>query len=198
MFQRLATVLFFCGAIAFGDSEECLECHSDPDFAKDGTPQVDRAAFAAGVHAKLQCTECHKGDQEAFDAVPHELGDEVLPRCIRCHGVDLKEAKDEFKRGVHPMRMPDTFSCDACHDPHAMPRERPALGTPERTELANQSCLRCHRDADFRIAAKHGDRVAPPKSTHDWLPNLGKHARVRCVVCHTLVEGKQDHEILPK
>ena len=206
-FTRVMPILLLAAAV-FGDDEKCADCHSNPDHAKDGTAQVSVDAFAAGVHGKMECAECHKAPPGGFDVVPHELGGEVLPRCIRCHGKtlvgqrpkgakDLNEARDEFRKGVHPLRMPDTFSCDACHDPHSMPREWPELGTPERTELANQSCLRCHRDADFRIAAKHGGGT-PPKTTHDWLPDLDKHARMRCVVCHTPIEGKQDHQILPK
>jgi thiosulfate reductase cytochrome b subunit len=158
---------------------------------------VAREAFEAGVHAKMECTDCHRREEGAFDQVPHESRGSVPPTCIRCHGLNLKELKYEFHESVHAVRMPGEFGCGECHDAHSMPRARGKLGREARTELANRSCLRCHRDADFRIAARH-DGKNPPSNTHEWLPNLDKHARMRCVVCHTAIEGDHDHNILAK
>jgi len=192
----IAALLWAVAATAFA-GKECAECHADPELAKDGTPQVSLTAYAASVHGAMECGKCHQGAEGGFDVVPHDLGGNAVPRCVRCHGLDFKEANLEFKGDVHVQRDPD-FGCGACHDAHTMPRVRPPLGTQERTDLANRSCLHCHRDADFRIAARHGEGT-PPKTTHDWLPNLDQHARMRCVVCHTPVEdSKHDHQILPK
>jgi predicted CXXCH cytochrome family protein len=119
----------------------------------------------------------------AFDQVPHDSRGTAPPTCVRCHGLNLKELKDEFHESVHAVRMRGEFGCGECHEAHSMPRERNKLSRETRTELANRSCLRCHRDADFRIAARH-DGKTPPSNTHEWLPNLDKHARMRCVVCH--------------
>ncbi|MHC4223365.1 MAG: hypothetical protein ACYSUN_05190, partial [Planctomycetota bacterium] len=68
-----------------------------------------REAFEAGVHAKMECTDCHRREEGAFDQVPHESRGSVPPTCIRCHGLNLKELKYEFHESVHAVRMPGEF-----------------------------------------------------------------------------------------
>jgi thiosulfate reductase cytochrome b subunit len=193
---RALPLLLLC-AVAFGETEECIECHTDPEYAKDGKPPFTEEEYRAGVHGKMECTDCHRRDEEAFDQVPHGDSKNELTRCVLCHGKNLKAYVEEHQRSVHVASLGRDFRCNECHDPHTMPADLEVLPRDARIELANQDCLRCHRDADFRIAARDGDGI-PPSSTHQWLPRLDKHARMRCIVCHTPIEGDHDHEILPR
>ena len=65
----------------------CVKCHVKP--AEAITDQrifvFNRDRWEAGVHARLECTECHRGaDAQAFDEIPHRLG-APPPECESCH-----------------------------------------------------------------------------------------------------------------
>jgi thiosulfate reductase cytochrome b subunit len=195
----IATLL--AGVVFATESEEtafCIDCHTDPDFVPDGTSLFDVEEFKGGVHATMECTDCHEGkDEDAFLEVPHDFAGDPTVRCDLCHRDDFGETNEEYERSVHAVRLGDQFRCSSCHDAHNMRMAREEMPRAERIEWANRACLECHRDAEFRIAAKH-DGDHKPSTAHDWLPSLEKHARMRCVVCHTPIEGKDDHLILPK
>jgi len=196
-FTVCASLLAIAVASARADNDACFECHANPVFEKK-MDLITREGYAAGVHADMDCTDCHDGEDEtAFDRVPHRFSKVAITRCDICHRKDLKGIVDEYKASVHAERLPEVFACARCHDPHVMKLEKESLDSQTRRDRANAACLHCHRDADFRIAADHGD-ATPPSTTHDWLPSLEKHARMRCVVCHTPIEGDLDHQILPK
>ncbi len=182
--------------------EDCLECHSKPQLTRDGKPPLTLESFLASVHGRADCTGCHIGEGESgYEVFPHESGDEGPQDCRFCHAlgktVGFPEIIKEYDESVHEQRMGEKFRCSSCHDPHTMAMVDRNLPREKRIDLGNKACLMCHADSAFRVAAADGDEI-PPSSTHDWLPSLDKHARMRCVVCHTAIEGDKDHLILPK
>lgn len=154
-------------------SETCLECHGDGKFTE--------AQYRAGVHGGVECTECHRRPEGAFDAVPHKKTEPDLTRCTACHGVNLKGFRSELKSGVH-----GDMPCSECHDPHTMPRSHEALAREARVTAANARCLRCHADAE----------VSGTGQTHAWLPRRDMHARMRCLICHAPLGAEHSHEIV--
>ncbi len=197
----LAFVAVFTGQAEAGP-EDCLECHSNPRFAKDGKPPLTLETYEAGVHGKTDCIACHIGGEEGgYDVVPHEAQGEEPHDCIFCHAlgktIGFPDIVKEYEESVHEQRLAGTFNCSSCHDPHSMVLAAKGLDREARVEAGNHACLFCHANAEFRVAALDGDQI-PPSTTHDWLPSLEKHARMRCVVCHTSLEGDHDHQILPK
>src|SRR6187551_2224459 len=100
----LACVLAAFGAVpaaaqTAASSASCLACHDGTkDLKMAGAGGKARAvhpvkpdALAAGVHAKLQCNDCHKDvvDNQA----PHKKTAAPAPDCLACHQKLWDEAK---------------------------------------------------------------------------------------------------------
>lgn len=194
---RFLVLALLGGALAFPSAraeEFCFECHGDPDLARDGVRIVDRDAYASGVHAGLDCTDCHEAAQaDGFEIVPHRMTEGGPPTCLDCHD-DFETLEAQVAASVHAGLK--AFDCTSCHDPHAMRGDRDELDRGRRVPMANHACVRCHRDSVFRVVGRRDG--SPPVSTHEWLPSLEKHARMRCVVCHTPMGREDVHNIVPK
>ena len=86
-----AIVFGFAGAAAALENADCFACHSVPDMSKtnpDGTTlslHVDNDAYAASVHAGLECVACHTDITE----VPHPEGLKKVD-CALCHESQAK------------------------------------------------------------------------------------------------------------
>ena len=94
-----AGVLALVAVLAFGtalaadadpakpDNATCLGCHGNPGFATTAPDGQQRALhvmpdnFAASVHGKRQCVECHKDITE----IPHKKGVAHKVSCVQCH-----------------------------------------------------------------------------------------------------------------
>lgn len=177
----ILAVLFaalFAAPPAFAGPADCTECHTDA--SEKGHGLFPLAAYAAGVHAKVECTDCHRRPAGSFDAVPHAKPEPDLTACLGCHGINLKAFKAELKSGVH-----GELKCGECHDAHTMLR-RDAAESDARTREANSACLRCHGPQDLRGEGK----------AHEWLPARDRHARMRCMTCHAPLAAELDHEIV--
>lgn len=175
------------------DSAECLQCHRmktlayrDPDSGKIRNLSIDPASYPHSVHGDMACRDCHG---RGYRRYPHltSSADEDLG-CVKCHSElaedhdipALKDIAGEFKQSVHVQERGSQFKCFKCHQAHDF-RPQPA-DTPitERIRQNNQICLDCHQEL-------HGP--APPG--HDWLPEVQRHwAAVRCIDCHTPLEGR--------
>jgi thiosulfate reductase cytochrome b subunit len=164
---------------ALAGPQSCTECHTD--VAESGHGKFALKEYAAGVHAKVECTQCHRRPEGSFDAVPHTKTEPDLTACLGCHGINLKEFKVELKSGVH-----GDLKCGECHDAHAMVR-RDTPDSDARTRIANAACIRCHGPQDLRGEGK----------AHEWLPDRARHARMRCMACHAPLTVEHDHEIVP-
>jgi thiosulfate reductase cytochrome b subunit len=153
----------------------------------------NRDRWEAGVHARLECTECHRGaDAQAFDEIPHRLG-APPPECESCHPNRFRRMAEESARSVHPARL-DDFTCVQCHDPHLMRSGLAVLPREERVQEANRACVECHREAVIP-AGREGAKGL--REAHAWDPAAEAHTRIRCVVCHTPVDRSNNHEVLP-
>jgi len=146
-------------------SDDCLQCHEDPDMTmeRDGAEvslYYDAEAFAASVHEGMDCADCHDG----FDAweMPHRA--EATPvDCISCHS-DLGAS-----HGFHPQiaeleavdRTPGSYcaDCHGAHDVVAVDSEDFAFA-PDRI---NGNCSECHthEGAVFSASAHAGAPGGP-------------------------------------
>ncbi|WP_058557243.1 cytochrome c3 family protein [Thiohalocapsa sp. ML1] len=191
------------------DSAECMRCHwmetmayRDPNTRQIVDLSIDREAYEHSVHHELACRDCH---DRAYKHYPHRTSsaDEGLS-CVGCHeerqddpdvsppnlaGFDL-----QYQHSVHALEANteggEPFNCFSCHNPHAF---RPlAHDTPVQQVVAanNALCLDCHTELRSPVPKGHG-----------WLPRPQQHwAAVRCIDCHTPVEGRDlyapSHELL--
>lgn len=157
---------------------DCAKCHTDDAPGKEKFPLRE---YAAGVHAAVECTLCHRRADGSFDVVPHKKTEADLTGCRACHGQNLKPFNKELLSGVH-----GDLKCNECHDAHSMKRNREIEERPERTRRANAGCLKCHGNQD--LAGENGP--------HKWLPSRERHMQMRCIVCHAPLGSQHDHEIV--
>jgi cytochrome b subunit of formate dehydrogenase len=128
------------------ENSDCLMCHGDKDLTgqrkgKTISLFVDEKRFAAGLHGKAQCIDCHADLKGA--ELPHAehlakptctgchqkenadhaaglhgraeaRGDAVAPKCVDCHGKahDIVPVTDPASP-VAPAKIP--FLCGRCH-----------------------------------------------------------------------------------
>jgi cytochrome b subunit of formate dehydrogenase len=153
----------------------CLGCHdgSKPLAAKaaDGAKRTLRAlapeALKGGVHASMQCADCHQDvvDNEA----PHRKTAAAAPDCLGCHQGLIERAKQQgraaapglqlvidqaerYQQSVHSRPNADdktqkNASCSGCHDSHTFARL--PEGSPQqaaRRLALPQLCGTCHED----------------------------------------------------
>jgi hypothetical protein len=178
------------------DSPECMRCHwmetmayRDRDTRKIVDLSIDRDVYRHSVHADLACRDCHA---RGYKHYPHRTSsaDEAL-HCVGCHAErgddgapDLTDISLEFQKSVHAIEASRPFDCFSCHNPHTF---RPVEdGAPVEAVVAttNRLCLDCHTKLDTPV----------PKG-HEWLPKPREHwASVRCIECHTPVEGRDMYQ----
>ena len=196
--RALPVLLVLLGACLFSGparAEGCIDCHSRP--AEDGVhkPLVDAERWAGSVHAGLDCTDCHAGaDAEGFDEIPHRLDADGVPGCVECHDDGFGEVTAEYERSVHAAQL-ETFSCVRCHDPHTMTADRASMPRAQRVREANRGCINCHRESVIRAAGREGAKGL--SEAHAWIPSPEAHGRMRCIVCHTPIDGSDVHEVVP-
>lgn len=152
-------------------SQGCFECHAtaeDPMEFLGGTKvqiRVDKAAFLASAHGKLECVACHVG----LDALQHTEADRptraayrrgLVKRCVECHG-DAPEHANTAGRSqrrigalLHPSEGENAPLCTDCHAPHSVLRgEQGRAG-------ATRGCAACHDKVYATYAASvHGRGV---------------------------------------
>jgi cytochrome b subunit of formate dehydrogenase len=131
-------------------NDDCLMCHSDQGLKRSAPrPEtsvfVDAASLAGSVHARLACTDCHKGIGE----LPHR---ETLakPACKDCHAAEAKA----IGGSVHAKATGNggLAGCAGCHGIHDV---RPAVRT------GAQYCAKCHGEiVDRYQASVHGRALA--------------------------------------
>ncbi|MCX6238963.1 MAG: cytochrome c3 family protein [Bacteroidia bacterium] len=202
------------------ENDKCLKCHTHQTFTFQNTLTkkedkrmsnplyiLDKNHFAAGVHAKFKCTDCHSS---AYSTYPHnaELKLEPLSTCLDCHGGDEKYAayqfekiEKEFQKSVHFQKSGESFTCSKCHNQHYyQAKSRTSSVVGEIIGFSNEMCMTCHsNNSKFQLLS---DTLKPALSQiHGWLPNQELHFKnVRCIECHTQVVDSLSvsHNILPK
>lgn len=187
---------------------ECLACHSEeglknpprPDMNLRGLARlmVSGERFYKSVHGEdVMCKDCHG---ESYVQYPHAGNSRYqIKTCPECHKSIGKKKLGEFEQTLHYKNHPLAFTCQSCHDPHALqvPKQ---LGSAKRVAAQdNTMCRDCH-DSDYRW----GQFTTRPRpnllQVHSWQPNPELHWQsVRCVDCHTPVEERgTSHLILGK
>lgn len=202
------------------ENDQCLKCHTHQNFTFHNTLTnkddrrmmnplyiLDKDHFAAGVHAKFKCTDCHSADYSTY---PHngELKLEPLSTCLDCHGGDAKYAEyqfekidEEFQKSVHFQKIGENFTCSKCHNQHYyQAKSRKSSVVTDIVLFSNEMCLSCHsNNSKFTLVS---DKIKPALSQiHEWLPNQELHFKnIRCIECHTQVVDSLavSHNILPK
>jgi cytochrome b subunit of formate dehydrogenase len=190
-----ATALWLLGGVpalaqTSPSSAACLTCHDGSKelklTGKDGKPRAAHPlkadALAAGVHAKLQCSDCHKDviDNQA----PHKKTAAAAPDCLSCHQTLWDEAKkagqdkarpalglvitqaEKQRLSIHSKPNADdpkqvNATCSGCHDSHGF--SRPAPGTPQQAALRLSipaTCGTCHEEQlEEYSSSVHGKAV---------------------------------------
>ncbi len=134
--------------------ENCLMCHSDPDFKgtfRDGemiSLHVDGGAYLQSVHgpAGLNCVACHT----AISQYPHHSKEQV--NCVTCH-----EAEGGNPDSYETLRVQLSFSDHR-----------------ELTLTVNEECRACH-EGEFEVAHD---------SAHVRVQEAGNEDAPVCVDCH--------------
>jgi predicted CXXCH cytochrome family protein len=145
------------------ETEDCLACHSDPDFVGEELA-IDEESFMHSVHADFGCAACHNSvtDEHPYD------GEAVSSMsCTVCHdGI-----AEEYQQTTHA----DYADCTDCHKPHR------AQGLKTTSAQAmNTPCFQCHDSGDIIVGHS------------EWLPQTELHvAKVPCITCHTATESFQ-------
>ena len=189
-------------------NESCLSCHGakqkkievrQADGEMRALNQVDPARFANGVHASMECINCHLEINDSVAPHSKSLG-EKRPDCAQCHleiaktPSNYKTARERrairivaenvraYQASSHAKPEGDipgkvNASCSDCHNTHTF--DVPPRGSPERAEFrlgVSDMCGTCH-DAHLEEWAEsvHGREVKEKNN-----PNSAN-----CADCHT-------------
>ncbi len=131
--------------------ENCLECHGEKDFTKDGPKGttlslfVDAARFGKGVHASLTCKSCHE------DINKDHPGDGNPPPKVNCGSCHTEAAK-VYLGSIHGMSKAMGSSAAAnCADCHGNHYINPVNQTDSPVYKMNlpTTCAKCHANKNL-------------------------------------------------
>ena len=182
-------------------NSECRICHTEHQGADADIVQLNPHQFPhqftdyplKGLHATVECAQCHKKDA-AFRDAPGE--------CVQCH-------KDD---DVHQGKQGDT--CTDCHSPEGWRKTRfdhsttnfPLTGAHKTAEClqchlsadyteAKETCVSCHQLDDVHLNS-FGTECDSCHNTDKWKSTRfdhqrdtdfvlkGKHRQLACATCH--------------
>lgn len=182
----LLTLLLSGQALA-QSNKDCMSCHKDQELTKevDGKQVsvfVDLKKMKAGVHADLDCIDCHKGVK---DEEPHEPAPKAVS-CKRCHE-DEVAAYGAGRHASAPKRGDNqAATCKACHGPtHDILASTNKISPTWRGNIP-KLCGECHGDkatmAKSGLATKTVDSYE--QSVHGKAVAGGKTKAAVCTDCH--------------
>jgi hypothetical protein len=183
----------------------CLGCHTESGFRSGSHPEIpakdmeglfkDAALFEASNHGKVECVACHVTGFNTFPHTPKEV--RKTNSCEECHARTFLRIEEQFLKSVHEQKLPQTFTCTSCHDPHVFVHQKRFQDIRAVVRQDNGMCLQCHANPE-RFAQMTKAAVRDLHAIHAWLPNREAHwDAVRCVECHTPEPQKiLSHEIL--
>ena len=190
------------------DNATCQACHeggkgevsvTDASGKKRVLHTVKSDKMAKGVHAKLQCVDCHLDITDS--ASPHTKGTAARADCIQCHQALWETAKKEnktkdkprlgivaaniaaYQKSLHARPSKDDPTranavCDDCHDVHRIniPTKDSPLHDEWRHSIPETCGANCHEDQlDTYKGSVHGK---------EQLEKHNPKAAV-CTDCHT-------------
>lgn len=129
----------------------CEECHA---------PGSEVAPPAPVWHTETRCIDCHPVHDAALAAIAADSAtgpqrvDRVVP-CAECHGRE------------QALPMPEAHTCDACHEPHALP-------------ASEANCRDCHQDVAAILPQREHHACADCHQPHAPSEPAGD----QCATCH--------------
>jgi hypothetical protein len=203
---------------------QCSICHGKLEFKKvepDGSVRplfVDEAEFAASVHAKWRCVDCHAD----ITQIPHPPGLAQV-NCQRCHfpgnpvGAPEEINYAGYVKSVHGrLRLAGNAKaplCQDCHGEHGIHRAEDKASTVNKANVP-ETCGRCHvkvfaayqRSSHGKALLVDGNPEAPGcgdcHGEHDILPSKEGASEVSaanipetCSHCHGSMAFNTRYEI---
>ncbi len=173
VFAYLALLGVSSPAHAAASNADCLMCHSAATLHKTAGFKevplyVNPQDFAASIHAKLNCTDCHADLKNQ----PLKHKTDVKPvDCAKCH------EKPGWNPNTIHYAVPaaaDPPTCKNCHGNHYIkPKtDKASLSYPAN---ADANCAQCHANSKALKAYEHG--------IHSVLQKNGRPA-AGCTDCH--------------
>jgi cytochrome b subunit of formate dehydrogenase len=145
----------------------CLACHTHGPG-----PSVDATAFSHSVHAKLQCTSCHRD----IKTVPHQAKPEPV-QCGICHVTQARAYADGLHGKLHAAGVTSAPTCATCHGTHDIAR----VNSRTFFEAMPKRCGSCHQKA----------YTSYRDTFHGQAAQLGMKGAATCWSCH------DPHAVLP-
>ena len=173
-------------------NKDCLRCHSRPDLAmkRDGETVplfVDEAAYAASMHGKVACAQCHTEVSPSKVRSCETITSKV--DCGICHAEPVRQYNEGIHGALHAKGDPDAPVCLDCHAKHSTAgKNNPSSPTYARN--VPTLCARCHRageKAAVRIKTDVPDIVQSYNSSvhGKGLIESGLVVTATCADCHT-------------
>ena len=183
------------------DNAKCLMCHSATGFSnvkagRQVSLHVEAEQFAASVHAKKSCVDCHI--DFAGQTFPHKQTAEPVD-CTRCHhvgntaGAPSITPMTQYADSVHGMARKhgdkDAPTCKDCHGTHGIRTPSDPKSSVNRMNITD-TCGKCHLDSS--ITKRHTTNMPTPAkiklyrdSVHGKaVRNQGMTAAAVCTDCH--------------
>lgn len=204
-------------------AEDCLVCHSDNTLTgtHDGRTRsvyVEQKKFAASIHGKLACIDCHSDlEKKEF---PHEeklakvscagchadeaeqhatslhgravaRGDKLAPVCQDCHGNhEILPVKDP-RSAVAPQKVP--FLCGRCHQEGSPVQQQREI---HQTKILENYSESIHGEALLRKGLVVTATCASCHTAHQILPHTDARSSIArrniaatCARCHAQIEN---------
>ena len=144
--STLATAAFAAApAKAAAAKENCFDCHSDKDMAKEAggvktSLFVDEGKFSKSVHASLSCKGCH-----TTLAANHYEGGATYKDvdCGQCHADEAKIYATSIHGVSQAMGATAAASCHDCHGMHDVVPVKQHDSPVYKMKLP-QTCAKCH------------------------------------------------------
>ncbi|MBW2264441.1 MAG: hypothetical protein JRG91_20950, partial [Deltaproteobacteria bacterium] len=167
----LVTVVILSASVSLQaqENDDCFMCHEDPDLTgerggREIPVHVDGEAFAASVHADLDCVTCHQ-DLDGAE-IPHE-DDLAAADCAMCHDDAAAEYADSHHGARSKAGSRRAPTCADCHGAHDIGSAEDEASLTSHAR-ANALCGECHRTQARQHAsslhgqaAARGDEMAP-------------------------------------
>ncbi|MCX6640834.1 MAG: cytochrome c3 family protein [bacterium] len=118
-------------------NEDCLTCHSDPDFKSESGKaiSVDSKQLAGSVHALVSCYDCHKQSDANFEEYPHFKQYQPVD-CQSCHQLEYTTWMEYFYKMLKKKGEQNIPDCRECHGTH----------DAQRRMSMKIVCERCHQE----------------------------------------------------
>ena len=130
-------------AVSAPGNDECLSCHDDDSMKRaDGrSVAVHKAAFAASVHAPMNCVDCHQALAHATE-FPHA---EKLTKvdCASCHDAEVAQYKQSAHARAREKGTTVAATCVECHGTHDIRGGRDPESRTYHLKIA-ATCAACH------------------------------------------------------